>query len=216
MKRSVSQARELRGANEQNYLQTFSLALVHTVLPRGTPRARRWLRPLVDPVDNVALDIGDRPHVVLVLAALYEARQAGRVQGDLGVAAVVGLQPGVLQARGRRGPPAEVFLQGHVDEVSGGVAHAAEVLVREAEVHPAHVDTGLLLTLVQEGGHPTEHDVRQNPDAPDVCAQGDGDALDHFRGGELGVPQQVVDVEVPRDLDGILQVDELHPRHWDA
>lgn len=96
--------------NEQNYLQTFSLALVHTALPCGTPRARRRLRPLVYPVDNVALDIGDRSHVVLVLAAFYEACQAGGVQGDLGVAAIMGLQPGMLQARGCRGPPAEVFL----------------------------------------------------------------------------------------------------------
>lgn len=216
MKRSISQARELRGANEQNYLQTFSLALVHTTLPRGTPRARRRLRPLVDPVDDVALDVGHRPHVVLMLAALYEACQARGVQGDLGVAAVMGLQPGVLQARGCCGPPAKVFLQDHVDEVSGSIAHAAEVFVREAEVHSAHVDTGLLFALVQEGGHPTQHDVCQNPDAPDVCAQGDGDALDHFWSGKLGVPQQVVDVEVTRDLDGVLQVNELHPRHWDA
>ena len=88
--------------------------------------------------------------------------------------------------------------------------------MREAEVHPAHIDTCLLFTLIQEGGHPTQHDICQHPDAPDICAQGDGDALDHFWGSKLGVPQQVVDVEVARDLDGILQVDELHSRYWNA
>lgn len=171
---------------------------------------------MVYPVDDVALDVGDRPHVILMLAAFYEARQAGGVQGDFGVAAIVGLQPGMLQAGGCRGPPPEVFLQDHIDEVSGSIAHATEVFMWEAKVHPAHVDTCLLFTLIQEGGHATQHDIRQYPNAPDVCAQGDGDALDHFWGGKLGVPQQVVDVEVPRDLDGILQVYELHSRYWNA
>jgi len=66
----------------------------------------------------------------------------------------------------------------------------------EAEVHPAHIDTCLLLALIQEGGDPTQHDVCQNPDAPDVGAQGYRDALDHFWGSKLGVPQKVVDMEV--------------------
>lgn len=181
--------------NRVNY-STFSLALVHTALPCETSRAGTGLRPLVYPVDDVALDVGNGPHVVLMLAAFYEARQAGGVQRDLGVAAVVGLQPRVLQAGGRRGPPPEVFLEDHIDEISGGIAHAAEVLVGEAEVHPAHVDTRLFFALVQEGGDPTQHDVRQNPNAPDVGAQGHRDALDHFWGSKLGVAQQVVDVEV--------------------
>lgn len=110
---------------------------------------------MVYPVDNIALDVGDRPHVVLVLAALYEARQAGGVQGDLGVAAIVGLQPWMLQAGGRRGPPPKVFLEDHVDEISGSIAHSTEVLVGEAEVHPADVDARLLFALIQEGGDPT-------------------------------------------------------------
>lgn len=84
----------------------------------------------------------------------------------------------------------------------------------EAEVHPAHVDTRFLFALIQEGGDPTQHDICQNPDAPDICAQGHRDALDHFWGSKLGVPQQVVYVEVTWDLDSILQVDELHSRHW--
>jgi len=45
-----------------------------------------------------------------MLAALDEARQAGGVQGDLGVAAIVGLQPRMLQAGGCCGPPPKVFL----------------------------------------------------------------------------------------------------------
>lgn len=175
---------------------TFSLALVHTALPCETSRAGTRLRPLVDPVDDVALDIGNGPHVVLMLAALYEARQAGGVQRDLGVAAVVGLQPRMLQAGGCRGPPPEVLLQDHVDEISGGIAHATEVFVGEAEVHPTNIDTRLFFALIQEGGDPTQHDVRQNPNAPDVRAQGHRDALDHFRGSKLRVAQQVVDVEV--------------------
>ena len=66
----------------------------------------------------------------------------------------------------------------------------------EAEVHPAHIDTRLLLALIQEGGDPTQHDICQNPNAPDVGTQGYRDALDHFWGSKLGVPQQVVDMEV--------------------
>lgn len=84
----------------------------------------------------------------------------------------------------------------------------------EAEVHPAYIDTCLLFALIQERGDPTQHDICQNPNAPDVCSQGHRNALDHFWGSKLRVPQQVVDVEVPRDLDSILQVDELHSRHW--
>lgn len=84
----------------------------------------------------------------------------------------------------------------------------------EAEIHPAYIDTCLLFALIQEGGDPTQHDICQNPDAPDVCPQGDGDALDDFWGSKLRVPQQVVNVEVTRNLDSILQVDELHSRHW--
>lgn len=84
----------------------------------------------------------------------------------------------------------------------------------EAEVHPAYIDTCLLFALIQERGDSTQHDICQNPNAPDVCSQGHRNALDHFWGSKLRVPQQVVDVEVPRDLDSILQVDELHSRHW--
>lgn len=122
--------------------------MVHTALLCETSGAGGWLGPLVHSIDDVTLDIGNGPHVVLVLAALYEAGQAGGVQGDLGVAAVVGLQPRMLQARGCRGPPPEVFLQDDVDEIPGGVAHTTEVLMREAEVHPAHIDTGLLFALI--------------------------------------------------------------------
>lgn len=84
--------------------------MVHTALPCGTSRAGTQLCPLVYPVDDVALDIGNRPHIILMLATFDEARQAGGVQGDLGVAAIVGLQPRVLQAGGGCGPPPEVFL----------------------------------------------------------------------------------------------------------
>lgn len=122
--------------------------MAHTALPCETSRAGTQLRPLVDPADNVALDIGNRPHIVLVLAAFYEAGQAGGVQRDLGVAAVVGLQPRVLQAGGCCGPPPEVFLQDHIDEISGGIAHATEVFMGEAEVHPAYIDTRLLFALI--------------------------------------------------------------------
>ena len=66
----------------------------------------------------------------------------------------------------------------------------------EAEIHPAYVDTCLLLALIQEGGDPAQHDICQNPDAPDISAQGHRDALDHFWGSKLRVPKQVVDVEV--------------------
>lgn len=107
-----------------------------------------WLGPLVHPIDDVALDIGNGPHVILVLAAFYEAGQAGGVQGDLGVAAIVGLQPRMLQACGCCGPPPEVFLQDDIDEIPGRVAHTTEVLMGEAEIHPAHVDTGLLFALI--------------------------------------------------------------------
>lgn len=148
-------------------------------------------------------------------ATLNETCQACGVQGDLGVAAIVGLQPGMLQAGGGCGPAAKVFLQDDIDEIPCSVAHATEVLMGEAEIHSADVDACLFFALIQKWGDPTQHDIGQNPNAPDVCAQGDWNALDHFWGGKLWVPQQVVDVEMAWDLDSILQVDEFHPRHWD-
>lgn len=54
------------------------------------------LRAWVHPAQQEALDAGDRVHVVLVPAALDEGRQARGVQGDLGVAATVRLQPRML------------------------------------------------------------------------------------------------------------------------
>lgn len=70
--------------------------MVHTALSCETLRVGMLLCPLVYPVDDVALDIGNRPHIILMLATFYEACQAGGVQGDLGVAAIVGLQPWML------------------------------------------------------------------------------------------------------------------------
>lgn len=57
----------------------------------------RWaLRPGVQPAHQETLDTGDGVHVVLVSAALNEGCQAGGIQRDFGVAAIVWLQPWVL------------------------------------------------------------------------------------------------------------------------
>lgn len=74
--------------------------------PSGTPGTAQeqqcripWmeaLRARVHPAQQEALDAGDRVHVVLMSAALDEGRQAGGVQWDLGIAAIVRLQPWML------------------------------------------------------------------------------------------------------------------------
>lgn len=54
------------------------------------------LRARVHPAQQEALDAGHRVHVVLVPAALDEGSQAGGIQWDLGIAAIVWLQPRML------------------------------------------------------------------------------------------------------------------------
>lgn len=54
------------------------------------------LRAWVQPAHQETLDAGDRVHVVLVPATLDEGSQAGGIQWDLGIAAVVRLQPWML------------------------------------------------------------------------------------------------------------------------
>lgn len=58
----------------------------------GSQALRSW----VQPAHQETLDTGDRVHVVLVSAALDEGSQAGGIQRDFGIAAVVRLQPWML------------------------------------------------------------------------------------------------------------------------
>lgn len=62
---------------------------------RGTP-GKEALRAGGQPAHQETLDAGDGVHVVLVPAALDEGSQAGGIQWDLGIAAVVRLQPWML------------------------------------------------------------------------------------------------------------------------
>lgn len=61
----------------------------------GTP-GMEALRAWVQPAHQETLDAGDGVHVILVPAALNEGSQAGGIQRDLGIAAVVRLQPRML------------------------------------------------------------------------------------------------------------------------
>lgn len=95
------------------------------------------------------------------------------------------------------------------------MAHIREVLGREAEIDSAHIDTSLLFAFIQEGGDTAQHDVGEDPDAPDVCAQGHGEALDNFRGCKLWVSKEMVDVVMACDLNCIFQINDLDTRNWD-
>lgn len=148
-----------------------------------------------------------------LFASVYKRGESGGVQWRFGVIPAVSADPGVLQARGRAGPFPGVLVQRGHDEVFGGLADPAEVLLRKAEVQPADVDAGLLQTLVQKRGHAAEHDVGQHPCAPNVRGQGDRGTLDELRGGELGVAQEEMDVAVAGDLYSITQICELHTGH---
>lgn len=53
----------------------------------GSEALRSW----VQPAHQETLDAGDRVHVVLVSAALDEGSQAGGIQRDFGIAAIVWL-----------------------------------------------------------------------------------------------------------------------------
>lgn len=116
-----------------------------------TPGPAVWaLCAWVHPAHQETLDTGDRVHIILMLAAFDEGSQAGGIQWDLGIAAIVWLQPGVLQASGCRWPSPEVFLEDNIDEIPGGMTHIGEVLQREAEIYSAHIDASFLFAFIQE------------------------------------------------------------------
>lgn len=96
------------------------------------------------------------------------------------------------------------------------MAHIREVLGWEAEIYSAHIDTSLLFAFIQEGRDTTQHDVGEDPDAPDVCAQGDRKALDNFRSCKLWVSKEVVNVIMTCDLNCIFQIDDLDTRYWNS
>lgn len=120
------------------------------------------LRSWVHPAHYETLNVGDWTHIKLVFATFNETSQARGIQWDFGIAAIVKLQPGVLQASGCRWPPPEVFLKDYSNEISGSMAYVTEVLVREAEIHPAYIDASLLSALIQEGRDTTQHDVGED------------------------------------------------------
>lgn len=79
------------------------------------------------------------------------------------MAGVSGLEPGLVQAGRGAGPPLRLALQQQAHEVAGGLAHALEVVLREAEVQAADVQARLLQALVQEGGRAAQHHVGHHP-----------------------------------------------------
>lgn len=158
---------------------------VSGVLPR---------RAASDVAEQAAVEEGrDRVHgpcVVLVFPPLDEGNESGRVQvrrlmvrrcarvlrpsesrGDR----APGLEPRLLQARQRSGPSLRLALEQQADEILGARAHALEVVLREAEVQAADVQTGLLQALIQERRSATEDDVCHHSCKPAkrVCVSGD-------------------------------------------
>lgn len=96
----LGKPRESQTLNTGLYTDSSALRLLAAcALPQDqqcrTPGVEA-LRAWVQPAHQETLDAGDRVHVVLVPAALDEGSQAGGIQWDLGIAAVVRLQPRML------------------------------------------------------------------------------------------------------------------------
>lgn len=73
------------------------------------------------------------------------------------------LQPGLQQARRRGGPALQLALKQQAHKVLSGGAHSLEVVVREAEVQAADVQTRLLEALVQEWRGTAQDHVGHDP-----------------------------------------------------
>lgn len=78
------------------------------------------------------------------------------------------LEPRLLQAGQRSGPSLGLTLEQQADKVLGGHAHSLEVVLREAEVQTADVQTRLLQALVQEGRSATQDDICHYPCKPAI------------------------------------------------
>lgn len=115
------------------------------------------------------LDGVDGSGVVLVFPSLDEGDEPGRVQvrdvllPGAGVGHAARLQPGLQQARRRGGTALRLALQQQAHKVLGGGAHSLEVVVREAEVQAADVETRLLEAFIQEGRGAAQYDVGHDP-----------------------------------------------------
>lgn len=111
---------------------------------------------------------GYGPQIILVFPALYEGDESWSVEASWAWRSER-LQPGHLpQAYLRGGPSARFTLQQDVDEVPRRLAHAVEIVLWEAVVEAANVQTGLLDAFVQKWGRPAEHHVRQHTQTPQV------------------------------------------------
>lgn len=193
----------------------------HWTVPVGVPVMPDGLLSSSPPSQCVAhaaahqpFNVGDGPHVVQLSSPVDERGQSRGVQGRLGVLSAVGpaaAHPRVLQTGRSARPLPGVLLQHGRHKVPSSLAHIAEVLVWEAEVQSADVDTRLLRGFVQEGGDAAEHHVGQHAHAPHVRGYWDRRPSDELGRSELWVSQQEVDVAaVSRQLDCVAQVDELN------
>lgn len=120
-------------------------------------------RTVLDVVQQAAVEEGrdrvDGPNVVLVFPPLDEGNEPRRVQvrcvmvgrrlGVFGahessVDDASRLEPRLLQAGQRGGPSLGLTLEQQADKVLGGHAHSLKIVLREAEVQAADVQTRLL------------------------------------------------------------------------
>lgn len=74
-----------------------------------------------------------------------------------------GLEPGLQQARRRRRPALWLALQQQAHKVLGSGAHSLEVVLWEAEVQAADVQTRLLQAFIQEGRGAAQHNIGHHP-----------------------------------------------------
>jgi len=96
----LGKPREMQTLDTGLYTDRCALCLL---APCALPQDRQCstpgmelLRAWVQPAHQETLDAGDWVHIVLVPAALDEGSQAGGIQWDLRIAAVVWLQPWML------------------------------------------------------------------------------------------------------------------------
>lgn len=158
------------------------------------------------------LETGHGSQVVLMFPPLYKRDESGSVEASCS-RGCVGLQPLLLvQANLRRGTSARLALEQDAYQVQRCRTHAAEVVLREAEVQAADVEAGLLDTLVQERGRTAEHHVRQHAQTPEVRRQSHGLTQHQLWGGELWAAQQRVDVRGVGEMCSITEVRQFDQR----
>ena len=99
--------------------------------------------------------------------------------------------------------------QQFLDKIFGQIRTVLKSLFVEGEVDGHDVLVGLLLGVAQEGREAGEHDVGDDPDAPEVGVEREGLVVDDLRGHKLRGPEHLSHLRPWHDLTAEAEVDEF-------